>query len=88
MIAKLEEIKRILHFDWDPIGVAGIPMALDEYDSYAFQVLVMLNKGADAQSIADYLDWVVTERMGLPQLRNSGEIAARIMKNHLGHANI
>jgi hypothetical protein len=24
----------VLHYIWDPIGVAGVPEARDEYDSY------------------------------------------------------
>jgi hypothetical protein len=88
MISELEEIKRLLHFDWDPIGVAGAPEALDEYDSYAFRVFVMLNENADARAIADYLDWVVTERMEMPAPGNSAEIAARIISLHLGHTRI
>ena len=88
MIPELEEIKRVLHFDWDPIGVSGIPEALDEYDSYAFRVFVMLNEGADAQAIAEYLDWVVTTRMELSAPGNSAEIAGRIMSIHAGHTRI
>ncbi len=88
MIPELEEIKRLLHFDWDPIGVSGIPEALDEYDSYAFRVFVMLNEGADAQAIAEYLDWVVTARMEMPAPANSAEIARRIVSTHLGHTRI
>ena len=88
MIAELEEIKHVLHFDWDPIGVAGIPEALDEYDSYAFRTFVLLNEGADAQAIADYLDWVVTQRMELPVQGNSAEIAARIISIHVAHLHI
>lgn len=88
MIPELEEIKRILHFDWDPIGVSGIPEALDEYDSYAFRVFVMLNESADAQAIAEYLDWVVTTRMEMPAQGNSAKIADKIMSIHLGHTRI
>ncbi len=88
MITELEAIKRLLHFDWDPIGIAGIPEALDEYDSYAFQIFVMLNENADAAAIAEYLDWVVAERMELPVRDGSSEIAAQIMSIHRSHVDI
>ena len=88
MIPELEEIKRLLYFDWDTIGVSDIPEAFDEYDSYALQVFVMLNDGADTLAIAHYLDWVVTDQMELPVPGNSSEIAARIKLLPVGHTRI
>lgn len=38
MIPKLEAIKKLFLAEWDPIGVAGIPDASDEYDGYAMHV--------------------------------------------------
>jgi hypothetical protein len=66
MILELQEIKRILLQEWDPIGVAETPEASDEYDAYAFQILTSLHSGATADSIAEYLHWVVSEHIGLP----------------------
>ena len=37
--AKLRMVQVVLLWAWDPIGVRGIPEAVDEYDSYAPAVL-------------------------------------------------
>lgn len=66
MIPRLEELKTLLLNDWDPIGVAGIAEAADEYDSYALQIHAMLVGGARPESVAEFLNWVATSRMALP----------------------
>ncbi|WP_257166325.1 hypothetical protein [Bradyrhizobium sp. SRS-191] len=66
MPSKLDLIKALLLSEWDPIGVSGCEGAEDEYDRYALQVFNMLEDGADAESIANYLTGVVTDRMSLP----------------------
>ncbi|MBW4483919.1 MAG: hypothetical protein KME14_15360 [Tildeniella torsiva UHER 1998/13D] len=55
----------VLHYLWDPIGVAGIPGARDEYDAYLPQVFSLLKAGAGADKIADYLTEVSTQAIGL-----------------------
>jgi len=66
MEPELEAIKRLLLDEWDPIGVSGIPEAIDEYDNYAMRVFVMLNSGVDSAAIARFLGEVVTSWMQLP----------------------
>jgi hypothetical protein len=56
---------RSLHYLWDPIGVSGIPLAREEYQSYVPQVVALLNENVDTKQLADYLNEVVTKRMGL-----------------------
>jgi hypothetical protein len=51
---------------WDPIGVAGIPQARDEYDSYVGLVADRLRTGASVEVIAALLESIRCERMGLP----------------------
>ena len=52
--------------EWDPIGVAGIPEASDEYDSYVGEVYVMLmDRRATAEDIARRLFGLATNHMGL-----------------------
>lgn len=67
------EVRRVLMAQWDPIGVAGVAAAADEYDGYASRAYVMLvDENASGAAIADYLLTVATERMGLaatPALR-------------------
>ncbi len=78
MIGELEELKGLLLNDWDPIGVAGIPEAVDEYDSYALHLHGMLTAGTSVETVAEYLNWVVTARMELTgNLAHDREIAQR-----------
>jgi hypothetical protein len=60
-------VDEVLHYLWDPIGVSGIPMARDEYQSYVPQVVMLLKENANAEQIANYLNEVVTKRMGLSE---------------------
>ncbi len=53
-------IRKILHQDWDPIG-CGVPE--DEYDSYLWPVLRLLDGGASREGIADYLRTAARESM-------------------------
>ena len=56
-------IRTILHQDWDPIGCA-VPE--DEYDSYVWPVLGLLQEGALREVIADYLQRTADETIGCP----------------------
>jgi hypothetical protein len=57
----------VLHYVWDPIGIATLVMARDEYHGYLPVVFGMVRDGYDENVIAAYLTRVVTERMGLPK---------------------
>ncbi|HEX6120892.1 MAG TPA: hypothetical protein VFZ03_15700 [Dongiaceae bacterium] len=72
-------MREILMRDWDPIGVAGVEAAADEYDSYAGRVYVMMmDERANAEAIAVYLFESATEYMGLSA--GSAELAQRCAK--------
>jgi len=58
-------VGEILHYIWDPIGVAGVAMARDEYDSYVPQVVRLLSEGKSEADIAKHLSMVEVEQMGL-----------------------
>lgn len=58
-------VDEVLHYVWDPIGVAGTPDACDEYDSYAPHVFSMLLHEAPSAEIAQFLVTTETEAMGL-----------------------
>jgi hypothetical protein len=55
----------VLHYVWDPIGVASQPQARDEYQAYLPKVFGMLQDHSDPQSIAEYLTTITVERMRL-----------------------
>lgn len=52
------QIRRLL-MEWDPIGVASVREAADEYDCMISPLLHLLFDGADVRSLAD---WVSRER--------------------------
>lgn len=66
----------ILHYIWDPIGVAGAPGARDEYQSYLPFVVDLLRRGEDASAIATYLLRIEQEAIGLGGNRRLARRAA------------
>ncbi len=61
---------------WDPIGVAGIVQARDEYHSYLPQVFQLVLKNEPKEKIAGYLVDIEENRMGLsPSMEAALEIA-------------
>ena len=60
-------VDELLHYIWDPIGVAGTPEARDEYQSYAPRVFMMLVDEVPDEHIRDYLLRIEAESMGLPK---------------------
>lgn len=61
--AGFDKVRAILHADWDPIG-CGVP--LDEYDSYAWPVLALLQRKAERSEVEAYLRWASDEAMASP----------------------
>lgn len=45
---------------WDPIGVAGVPQAADEYDCMIDRLLDELGRGTSAGALDD---WISTHRV-------------------------
>jgi hypothetical protein len=65
-----EGLRRLLMDEWDPIGVRGVPEAVDEYDSYAGIVARMLREGASPKEIQQYLTNVQEDAMGLGSIND------------------
>ncbi len=82
MIDELEQLKRLLWLQWDPIGVNDMSDAEGEYDSYAFQIFVMLNQGKEEAEMLEYLERVETEYIGLGPCGRSPTIVKRIFEIH------
>ena len=57
-------VHELLLREWDPIGVADVPQAHDEYSSYDAQVFQLLRASATARQVAEYLASIEVERMG------------------------
>ena len=60
-----KRIDQILWEDWDPIGVNDHESARDEYQSYLPKVFRLANEDVKVSEIADQLDKIVTESIGL-----------------------
>ncbi len=72
-------VSEVLHYVWDPIGVAGVPGARDEYDGYVGDVCALLWRGADAEGLAAHLVGIADASMGLPGTQARAERAADIL---------
>jgi hypothetical protein len=71
--------EEVLHYVWDPIGVAGEPGARDEYVGYFPHVCALLRNGATEDDIIRYLGSAVGEAMGLEPDTNGTARAATIL---------
>ena len=54
--AGFDELRQLLFWRWDPIGVEDwFPVTASEYDAYARVLLSRLRAGATAEQVAEYL---------------------------------
>jgi hypothetical protein len=74
-----EAIRQVLLRDWDPIGVAHVPEAQDEYDSYVSQIYGLLIRRERRQKLVDFLWWAETVNMGLYGNRQRAERVADLL---------
>lgn len=72
-------VDEVLHYLWDPIGVAGIPAARDEYQGYLPEVFRLVRSGSDASAIAATLGRIGKTHMGLPARPAHDEKIAQIL---------
>ena len=61
----MQTIRAALMRDWDPIGVAEIPEAADEHDSYIGSVYRILTATLSEDELVEFLYRTETETMGL-----------------------
>jgi hypothetical protein len=65
------ELRQILFWRWDPIGVSDqFPATADEYDGYAPGIAALLRLGVEEEALAEHLAFVERELMGLPKHRD------------------
>ena len=72
-------VSEVLHYLWDPIGVAGTPEARDEYDGYVDGICGLLWRGADADTLVAHLVDIAEASMGLPGTQERAAQAAEIL---------
>jgi hypothetical protein len=75
-----EKIREILMDSWDPIGVAKVINAQDEYDSYIPQILEILRKGCTAEEMVAHIRRIEIDTMGL---RHNEQRARKTAENLL-----
>lgn len=80
-------VGEVLHYVWDPIGVAGVPQARDEYDNYVPQVFGLLRAGSEKSVISEYLQMVSEDRMGLSKLTDRANDTASLLVGWRDHIN-
>ncbi len=76
----LKAIDEVLHYVWDPLGVAGMPGARDEYRDYMGKVLELAL--SDSQhALSEHLHHIETTAMGVFGDRSRcDEVAAIILE--------
>lgn len=62
---ELDRLREIGWKEWDPIGLADSSCPRDEYDSYLLQAVSRLRQGQTVDQVADYLENIASEHMGL-----------------------
>jgi hypothetical protein len=60
-----DSIRRLLLGSWDPIGIADVPEAQDEYGTYIGGVYGLLASGASPETVAQHLAGIQRDSMGL-----------------------
>lgn len=59
------QLRGLLMDTWDPIGVRGVPEAMDEYDTYAGRIADNLRRGADVEFVSTMLSAIRVDGMSL-----------------------
>lgn len=77
-------LRHLLMRHWDPIGVAGLPEARDEYDSYLGLICDRLRTGSSVIAIRELLEGIRTQQMGLNPGGDRSLPAARIVVDWYG----
>ena len=84
-----QAVSEVLHYVWDPIEIAGLPQAGDEYETYVPGVLALLLSGASESEISRHLQRLTEERMGLSTVAERSDEAALTLiewRSHLGES--
>jgi len=75
----LIRVDEILFYLWDPIGVRDVPEARDEYSSYVNGAAKLAKSSSPPQAIADYLNKIESERMGISARNEHSLVIANLL---------
>ena len=76
-----EIVRKAVHFEWDPIGIADLTDEMGEYDTYVLGLCDLLDKNAPEKDVFEYLWTVETEAIGLQGNREATELFASLLCN-------
>jgi len=77
--AEIRAAAVVLRREWDPIGRGKVDdLPDDEYDSYAPQVVSLIEAGASDNAIADYLRELEGETIGVASGLDLRSVAAQL----------
>lgn len=86
MAESIRTIREILLQDCDPIGVQGVPEAVDEYDSYVRLLYGILRKHPSEPAVIDFLYHIETDLIGLSTSRVAlHPVATKLLQIDLSH---
>jgi hypothetical protein len=68
-----EVVRKAVHHQWDPIGVAVFSEEMGEYDSYIPAIVKLVENGISRDQLFKFLWTMETESMGLEGDRLSTE---------------
>lgn len=71
-----DAVRKAVHSDWDPIGVADFSDRMGEYDSYVPGLCELLCNNASENEVFRYLWTIETESIGLMGNQKETEIFA------------
>jgi hypothetical protein len=77
-------VDEVLHYIWDPIGIAGVPEARDEYYGYLAKVYSLLSGRADDEAIRAYLLNIERDRMSIAITDSSKARVERVVESIRG----
>lgn len=70
----------VLHYVWDPIGVAGAPAARDEYHAYLPTVFAHVRDARDPDALVAYLLDLQEKSMGLRPDRERARSTVQVLR--------
>lgn len=76
---KSKKINDLLLHKWDPIGVAGITGAEDEYAQYVGDILNLVQRSSSYEELFEYLWKIETDYMGLKGNRKKTESFSKLL---------
>ena len=77
MTGKLDAIRTLLRYEWNPAGIDPAKDAHDRYDGYALRLFSMMYSQPGEERVAAYLDRMQGTDLGLPVTTEHNRAVAR-----------